>query len=160
MGKQKTNKNFLDYLCIWLSTLFGVGFLPVLGGTSASIVGAIIFFLSRNPLEYSLFTVLVLIISFPLSTRAERIFGEKDSKKIVIDDFAGMLLAFVFIPRKITVVILGFVIFRLFDFFKIYPANRVEELRGGLGVVGDDLVAGIYTNIIIQIFRLALNISS
>lgn len=160
MGKPKADKNFLDYLSIGLATLFGVGFLPLLGGSFASLIGVIFFYFLKDHLKYSLFTILVLTISFPLSTRAEKIFGEKDSKKIVIDDFAGMLLAFLFLPPRTTIIISGFVIFRLCDFLKVYPANRIERLNGGLGVVGDDLVAGIYTSIIIHLFRLIWHISS
>lgn len=158
MGKPKINKNFLnrDLPVLILSTLFGVGYVPALAGTAGSVVGVIFLFFFKSDLSFFVFTLLVLFISFPLSTRSEKIFGEKDCKKIVIDDFAGMLISLIFLPKTTGFVISAFILFRIFDFFKIYPANKIEKLRGGIGIVGDDLVAGVYTSLILQTAKLFL----
>jgi phosphatidylglycerophosphatase A len=160
MGQQKTDKNFLDHITLALATLGGIGFLPALGGTCGSLAGLLVFIVFNNSIFYHLLTLLVLITSFPLSGRAEVLFQEKDSKKIIIDDFLGMLLTFLFIPRSLLFVTLGFILFRAFDFFKVYPANKIERLPGGWGIVGDDLIAGVYANLILQGVNLALKISS
>jgi len=100
------------------------------------------------------------MISFPLSSEAERIFKEKDSPKIVIDDFCGMLLSLLFLPKKSLFIFLAFILFRVFDFLKVPPANYIEKKEGGVGVVGDDLIAGFYTNLLLHSLRFILKISS
>jgi phosphatidylglycerophosphatase A len=95
-----------------------------------------------------------------LSGDAEKILKQKDSKRIVIDDFAGMLITYLFIPYDIRFVVCGFFLFRMFDVLKIPPANKIEKCKGALGVVGDDVVAGVYANIVLQLTRILLNIIS
>lgn len=87
-----------------------------------------------------------------MSGKAERIFSKKDAKYIVIDEISGMLLSLIFIPYyNIKIVLVGFVLFRSLDALKPYPASRIQGLYGSLGVMGDDIIAGLYTNIILQI---------
>ncbi|MCD6583982.1 MAG: phosphatidylglycerophosphatase A [Candidatus Omnitrophica bacterium] len=160
MGKQKTYKNFLRATVILLSTLSGIGYLPILGGTFASLVAVFVSFLFKSNFSFFFFTLIVVFISFPLSSWGERIFEEKDAKEIVIDDFSGMLISLLFLPKKGPFIFLAFLLFRLFDFLKLYPANNLERLEGGYGIVGDDLCAGIYTNIILHVFKFILKISS
>lgn len=164
MGEQKNNKDILTRFVIGLATLFGVGSLPVLQGTAGSVVGAGFIFLfvssSMNPAVFFLLSVIICLASFPVSGRAEKFFRQKDCKKIVIDDFSGMLISFSFLPKTTGYVLAAFLLFRFFDFFKVYPANRLEKVPGGVGVVGDDLCAGIYTCVCLHLFRLAVNIFS
>lgn len=87
------------------------------------------------------------------STRAERELG-KDASPIVIDEFAGMLIAVLFLPKTLTVYAVAFVLFRILDILKPFPAARAESLPGGLGIVMDDVVAGIYANALIRIMLL------
>jgi len=148
-----------DKICLVLATLFGVGFTPLCPGTAACVVAVLVFLLIKSPLYFLFFTLISLVVSFPLSTRAEKIFGQKDCKKIVIDDFSGMLVTFLFIPRDIRFVIAGFFLFRMLDMLKIPPADYMERYRGGRGIVGDDLVAGVYANLVLQAVRAALKIS-
>ena len=70
---------------------------------------------------------------------------------MVIDDFSGMLVTFLFVPFDWRVLWGGFFLFRMFDMLKVFPANWMEKHHGSLGVVGDDLVAGIYANIVLRI---------
>ena len=129
-------------------------------GTAACIVGVGVFLFIKVRLYFFIFTFVSLILSFLLSGRAERLFGEKDCKKIVIDDFSGMLISLLFVPRRIEFIIVAFFLFRAFDMLKVPPADKIEDLQGSRGIVGDDVVAGVYTNIILQVVRLLLKISS
>jgi phosphatidylglycerophosphatase A len=149
-----------DKLCIAITTLFGVGYAPLMGGTLASLVAVGVFTLLKNTLSFYVFTAISLILAFALSGRAEKIFQEKDCKYIVIDDFSGMLISLLFIPYDIKFIICSFLLFRMFDAFKVPPIDKIERLSGAKGVVGDDLVAGIFTLIVLHAARFALNIAS
>jgi len=156
MKRTGLSKNIL----VAITTLFGVGYCPGIPGTAASVVAVLVFILIKSPIYYLIFTLFSIAVAFLLSTPAEKVFGVKDCKKIVIDDFSGMLLSLLFIPKTIELVIPAFFLFRMFDMLKVPPANKIEQFPGAKGIVGDDLVAGIYANLAIQIVRLALKILS
>lgn len=102
------------------------------------------------------FTLSLIILGFLVSGEAERILNIKDAKCIVIDEVCGMLLSLIFIPYNIKTVIIAFILFRILDSLKPYPAARLQNLKGSPGIMADDIVAGLYTNIILQIIlRLA-----
>jgi len=149
-----TKTTLLNKLTIMITTLFGVGYAPLLSGTLASIAAVIIFLLIGSRQYFLIFTGISILLSFLLSGRAEKIFKEKDCKKIVIDDFSGMLLSLLLIPYDIRYVTCAFILFRVFDAFKIPPIDRIERLSGAAGVVGDDLMAGFYSLVALQIVRL------
>ncbi len=153
-------KSLFDKINLSIATLFGVGFTPLCPGTASCLVAVLVFLILGNSIYFFLFTLLSLILSFPASARAEEIFGVKDCKRIVIDDFSGMLITLLFIPKRVEFIISAFFLFRMLDMLKIPPADRMERLKGARGVVGDDLVAGIYANLILQVVRLLLKISS
>jgi phosphatidylglycerophosphatase A len=150
----------VDIIYLLIATLFGVGYTPLCPGTASCVVALIIFLLIANPIYFLIFTIISVIIAFLVSSRAEKIYGVKDCKRIVIDDFSGMLIAFLFIPRQFVWVIAAFFLFRMLDMLKIPPADRVEKFSGAKGIVGDDLVAGIYANLILQVARVLVNIFS
>ncbi len=156
MEKQK---NYKKFIILKLTTLLGLGYIRG-GGTLASLLGVGIFLLIKNNLSFFAFTLLVIILSLSLTTRAEEIIGKKDPKEVVIDDLSGQLLSLLFIPKKIPFIILAFFIFRLFDLLKIPPADILEKKKGSAGIVGDDLIAGLYTNVLLQAVRFILKISS
>ncbi|MDD4955427.1 MAG: phosphatidylglycerophosphatase A [Candidatus Omnitrophica bacterium] len=145
---------YKDKLCVHLCTLFGLGYTPLLGGTLASIVAVVVFLLVKVRIYFLVFTAVSIALSLLLTARAEEIFREKDCKKIIIDDFSGMLLALSFTPYDIRYVVCAFILFRIFDAFKIPPIDRIERLNGAAGVVGDDLMAGFYSLLALQIVRL------
>ena len=141
-----------NFLIKTLSTVFYAGFLPLIPGTIASLIGIAIFYLIRgNFRPMVLLTALIIILGFAISGKAERMFNKKDAKCIVIDEVAGMLLSLMFLPFDIKIVIIAFVLFRLLDILKPYPANRIQELKGSIGIMGDDIVAGLYTNLIMLV---------
>jgi phosphatidylglycerophosphatase A len=85
---------------------------------------------------------------------AEHSFGQKDASRIVIDEFAGYLIAVAFLPKTLLIYAAAFVVFRVIDVLKPFPAARLESVPGGAGVVLDDLVAGVYANVLIRIMLL------
>jgi len=140
-----------------LSTFFYIGYLPFMPGTFASIVGVFLFYLIKdNSVMHILFTLTLIILGFLVAGKAEEIFQRKDARCIVIDEVAGMLLSLTFIQHDLKLVIIAFIIFRILDALKPYPAGPLQNLKGSLGIMSDDIVAGLYTNIILQvILRLA-----
>ena len=137
---------------ILASTFFYVGYLPLIPGTFGSIAGLFLFYLVKNNWPfYLLVTSALITLGFLVSGEAERIFNKKDARYIVIDEVTGMLLSLAFIPYDLRLVIIAFFLFRLLDTLKPFPAGRIEGLKGGAGVMGDDIIAGLYTNIILQV---------
>ncbi len=87
-----------------------------------------------------------------VSGEAERLFNKKDSSQIVIDEMAGMSVTLFIVPWTVTSVVVGFLLFRIMDIVKPFPIRRLEsELSGGWGVVGDDLLAGIYAQVVLRV---------
>lgn len=106
-------------------------------------------------------TVLLLVIGLIsavgtwAASRAEKIVGRKDASIVVVDEVAGQLLTFIFLPQYYIglnpAVLVGFIAFRLFDIVKPYPARKLESLTGGLGIMADDLVAGAYAALLLSV---------
>ena len=148
-----------DILVKAVSTVLGIGYLPLVPGTFGSLAGVGLFFLLAGLPIAAYFLVIAGIIILGLLTcgRMEKLQNRKDPGCIVIDEVAGMLLALSFLPYDFKIIFLAFVFFRLLDTFKPYPAIRLQNRHGAVGVMGDDLVAGIYTNIVLQlIIRITL----
>jgi phosphatidylglycerophosphatase A len=121
-------------------------------GTMGSLGGLVVYFLVRNNDILYGFTILFLfVLGMLFSGEAEKVYKHKDAKMIVIDEACGMLLALFFVPVSIFSAVLGFFIFRVLDILKPPPARRMEKLTGSLGVMFDDVIAAIYTNLILQI---------
>ena len=141
------------FLIKTLTSVFYIGYSKFVPGTLASLAGflAYVFFIKGNAALHLGLTILVTIIGFGLSARAEAIFNKKDARQIVIDDFYGMWVSLLFLPYSFKLSLAGFILFRIMDGLKPYPIYKVERLKGGLGVMGDDLLAGIFVNITLQI---------
>jgi len=99
---------------------------------------------------YICVTLIVTILGFMVSGRMEEILDQKDPGCIVIDEVAGVMIAFFLLPLTPVVIVTAFFLFRAFDMFKIYPVNKFEQLKGSTGVMMDDVIAGLYTNIVMQ----------
>lgn len=149
--------NVRHFIVKILSTFLFVGYLPFMPGTFASVAGIFLFYLVKDSIFiYTLFTLLLIILGFLISGEAEKIFNKKDAKYIVIDEIVGMLLSLIFIPYDIRFVVIAFIFFRILDGLKPYPADRLQGLKGSIGIMGDDIVAGLYTNIILQVLSSAM----
>jgi phosphatidylglycerophosphatase A len=152
----------IDYLALSIATC-GVGYLPLMPGTFGSLLSVGMFLLLTRVAAGTVLVavVLVLILAFTVAgiwagTRTEQLSGRKDPGKVVVDEVAGQFVALfpvTLVTRWSTsAVIVSFILFRFFDIVKPYPANRLQEMNGGAGVMFDDLVAGVYGAAIVSIF--------
>ncbi len=121
-------------------------------GSAASIIGALFYFALREQLViYVLLLGIVTWLGFWVSERMETLVGAKDPSCIVIDEVSGVMIAFFMLPLNLPVVLTAFFLFRAFDMFKIYPVNKFETMPGGIAIMMDDIIAGIYTNLTMQL---------
>ena len=135
-----------------ISTFFYIGYLPFIPGTFGSIAGVFLYYLLKDSISiYTIFSCILIILGFLVSGPAERMLNKKDARCITIDEICGMLLSLIFLPYDIKIVVLAFILFRILDALKPFPLDRLQRLKGGPGIMADDLVAGLYTNIILQI---------
>jgi phosphatidylglycerophosphatase A len=142
----------MPFITKLIASFFYIGYLPRMPGTFASVAGLFIFYLLRDePLGLAAVTVIVLVLGFVFCGKAERLYGKKDPGCIVIDEVAGILIAFMFVPFSLYTALVGFSLFRILDIFKLYPAGPLQNLRGSAGIMLDDITAGLYTNIILQL---------
>ena len=155
-----------DYLALVIST-FGVGYLPLAPGTWGSLVAVGIFLGFAQVVKGNVLVAVVLVsivaVTFAgiwAASRTEALANRKDPSKVVVDEVAGQLISLfpltLFAHWSIVVVIISFILFRFFDIVKPYPARRLEALKGGFGIMCDDLIAGVYaaliTSIIVVVF--------
>ncbi len=136
-----------------ITTFFYVGYLPFIPGTFGSLAGIGVYYLIKDSIvAYILVVSFLAVLGFLSAGQAEKVFNTKDPKYVVIDEVVGMLLSLLFFPLQhdFKVVIMGFFVFRLMDTLKPYPIGLIERLHGGKGIMGDDIMAGIYTNIVLQ----------
>ena len=166
LATPRSARSAKDYLALAIGTC-GVGYLPLAPGTWGSLIGVGVYLSLRwnlfrppsdtDPLAYlssflaAEFVVLVVIILAGIwaGSRAERALQVKDPGKVVIDEVAGQLIALLPVPLVIIGswpiwVIASFLLFRFFDIIKPYPARRLESLESGIGIMADDIVAGMY----------------
>ena len=146
-------KEISDFLIKAVSTVFFIGYLPLVPGTFGSIAGVGLFYLLKGAPQatYFLFILAIIILGLITSGRTEKLLNKKDPGCIVIDEVAGMLIALSFMPYDFKIIFLAFLFFRILDTLKPCPAAWLQNRHGAVGVMGDDLVAGIYTNIVLQV---------
>ena len=156
-----------DRVAYALATGLGAGFTPIAPGTAGALEGVAIY-LAIHALHLgqsaSLFVLAVInVILFALgvwaSNRTCAMTGVKDPRLIVIDEVSGQLISLtplVLLPSfSVKAVVIGFLLFRLFDIYKPYPIRKLERLHGGLGVMADDALAGIYAAMLLWVSHLA-----
>jgi phosphatidylglycerophosphatase A len=143
-----------------IATVFGIGYIGKGGGTVAAVLTCALWYLCYDKLHFSALAGLMIAVSVTavgiLAANNLEIIWGKDSSKIVIDEAAGMCISLLFIPLNVWFFIAALVLFRFFDIVKPLYIRRTEKLKGGLGVMMDDVVSGIYTNIILQIALIGL----
>jgi len=141
-------------LKVLLATGFGIGHAPVAPGTVGSVPGALLSLglATAGGAWASLagFAV-VTAIGFWVSGHAALRFGARDPRPIVVDEIAGQMLSLLLVPPTTATIVLGFFLFRIFDVWKPYPARRLESLPGAWGIMADDLAAGVYANLALQV---------
>ncbi len=150
-------RNDLDRFIRAFVTGGGVGYLPLAPGTWASLatllpVVAVHWLFPLH--ETIVLGSLVALLTFPamvFSTRFSRSEGDPDPSKIVIDEILGQMLCLLFVPVSAVSVGAGFLLFRFFDIFKPFPVRNSEKLPGGIGIVCDDLIAGLYAGLCLKL---------
>jgi phosphatidylglycerophosphatase A len=143
----------LTRLAVFLATAGYSGYFPIAPGTVGSGVGLLLYAVvrwTRSPLVETLLIVGLLAVGVWAGTIAERYFGGIDPGPVVIDEVVGMLITLAFIPVGPAGAIVGFMLFRVLDVIKPFPAARLEKLHGGLGVMADDAMAAVYANLLLR----------
>lgn len=141
-----------DKAALVLATGFGTGFGPIAPGTWGSLPGvALAWALSRAPgWAAAMATAAVAAVGVWAAGRAEERFVEKDPGRVVIDEIAGQMVTLLFLPATAPILIAGFLLFRALDVTKPWPARSLEALPGGSGIMADDLMVGLYGNLILH----------
>jgi phosphatidylglycerophosphatase A len=139
-------------LCV--ATGFFIGNLPFAPGTFGSLIGLpICFLLSRLDILKALICIMVFILfAMGIASAAEKIIKQRDPGQIVIDEIAGLMVTLAGLPFSMKTALAGFIIFRVFDILKPFPIRMLDRsVGGGSGIVLDDVMAGIYGNLIIRL---------
>ncbi|MDB5210775.1 MAG: phosphatidylglycerophosphatase [Sediminibacterium sp.] len=137
----------------WISSCFGIGYLKG-GGTVAAMITCLLWWLVQRDGNFNsamiVVTAAITIIGIWSSTMVEKDWG-KDSGKVVIDEVAGMCISLLFVPITVQWIVIALVLFRFFDIVKLLYIRKAEALPGGWGVMTDDILAGVYSNIVLQL---------
>lgn len=172
--KRKPN-GVVDYVALALTT-FGVGYIPGAPGTYGSMIGVGIYVLAANlfgsfrygaqvsasETQVSIVHALILIVFFSFclvaiwaASRSVELLGNTDASQAVVDEVIGQILVFLFIPFTKSWILIGsaFLLFRLFDIWKPYPIDLLQDLPGGLGICADDIVAGVYAGVCVAVIH-------
>ena len=144
----------MNILYKYIATLGFIGHIPFAPGTFGTLAAFAAYILLK-PSDFLQIIILILII--PIGTicagHTERLLNEKDSGHIVIDEFCGYFSSTLFIPFSIGHAVAAFFLFRVFDILKPFPIRKIETaVSGGKGIMADDIMAAIYTNLILQIW--------
>jgi phosphatidylglycerophosphatase A len=143
-------------LALFFATTCYAGLIPGARGTYASILTTagylLIYRIGYRIVPELHVSVVCLIAALGALAAAEvsRMYGDEDPSVVVIDEVDGQLVAFLFLPVTYFNLLSGFVLFRLFDIWKPFPIRRLERLKNGVGIMADDLLAGVYANVILQ----------
>jgi phosphatidylglycerophosphatase A len=141
-----------------VATGFGSGYSPVAPGTAGSAVGLLLFW-PMTPLAIEAQVIVaaaVFLAGVAAASHLAKRLGIEDPGVVVIDEIVGMWVTLLFLPFTILTAVLGFFAFRAMDVFKPYPARQLEHLHGGWGIMADDLMAGIYANLLVRIAVMVL----
>ena len=136
------------------------GYAPIAPGTAGSALIAVVyyfFFASIGAVDWFVILALAFVVGVYAADRMSREWGP-DPGRVVVDEGVGYLVTVAFLPHGIWSAALGFLVFRILDIWKPFPARQFERLPGGWGIVADDVMAGIYGNLLLRVAFLALGI--
>ena len=147
----------LNKFIVNLCTLFNLGFIKFMPGTFGSLISLPIGYIILKLFGFWIF-ILIITLLLAISYYAIKKYliakKSKDPKEIIIDEFIGQFIALIFIPDTILGLLASFLLFRFFDITKLYPVNKAEKIPGAIGVLADDVVAGLMAACIIVIFNI------
>ncbi len=150
----------MTFLARLISTAFGIGYSPIGPGTMGALATVIIYWFSPEltTLQLVLFCIFITLLGVFTSSITEKEFQKRagnnkvhDPGIIIIDEIAGMLVALIALPKTLPLVIAAFFLFRFFDIVKPFPIKKIEKLPTGWGIMFDDVAAGIFSNIVLQL---------
>jgi phosphatidylglycerophosphatase A len=152
----------IDGLATVVATGLGSGYSPLAPGTAGSAVGLALYWPMRglSPLALLAAIVLVSAVGVAAAARVARRAGQEDPGLVVVDEVAGMWVTLWLLPATPLVALVGFVAFRAMDVFKPWPARDLERLPGGWGIMADDLMAGVYANLLVRVLLVSGLISA
>jgi phosphatidylglycerophosphatase A len=135
-----------------VATAFGAGYSPIAPGTAGSLVGLALFWPLQlaAPWVQLLVTVVAYFAGVAASARLAKRLGRKDPGAAVVDEVVGMWVSLLFLPFAPATAVAAFLLFRALDVFKPYPARQFESLPGGWGIMTDDVMAGVYANLLLR----------
>jgi phosphatidylglycerophosphatase A len=143
----------IDAAAKLVATGLGSGYSPVAPGTAGSLVGLLLFLpLAGRAFSIQLAAVVaVTILGVLAGGRLATTLGAKDPGVVVVDEVAGQWITFLALPMTPVIAVAGFVLFRVMDIVKPWPARALERLPGGLGIMADDVAAGIYAHLLLRL---------
>jgi len=143
---------FVNRIALAISTTLGIGYVPFAPGTFGSAAGLVLWaLLPAPPIAQAAAIVLIFATGSWSGSIAERHFRRTDPGQVVIDEVLGMLITLFLNPVGWMGAALGFLLFRAADIVKPYPANRLERLPGGIGIMADDAMAAVYANVALRV---------
>jgi len=153
----------INYLEKFIGSGFMTGYIPIASGTFGSLAGLIIYLIPGfEKLSILIPAVIVFTIyGIYIGTKFEKQYGE-DPAECTIDEVVGMWITLILVPKKILILIIAFIIWRMMDIIKPSPARQAEKLKGGFGIMMDDIIAGVYSLVLVHLILLIfvrLNIS-
>ncbi len=156
MKNNKNSRNSGHIALTYVATIGFLGYSPYAPGTIGSLFALTVFLMTDLPIYAHLSVIIIgALLGIYASSAAEKILNEKDSKKIIIDEFIGFYVSVFYLPKTFGLAIAAFLLFRFFDILKPLFISKLEKtLSDGLGVMADDILAGIYTNIVLQAWLL------
>ena len=138
----------------FISTVCFIGYSPVAPGTFGTLAAFIFMYFIRPQADLHLILFLLLIpVGIVSSEHEEKFSGKKDPRHVVIDEFAGYIASLLFLPLSPKYMVAAFILFRIFDIVKPPPIRRIERLKSGLGIMADDIMAALFTNAVLQVWR-------
>jgi phosphatidylglycerophosphatase A len=144
-------KDSRPLLFLAIATVFGLGYVPVAPGTVGSAVGLLLWMvLPGSAIVQASVILSLLVLGSIAGNAAEHHFGRTDPRQVIIDEVMGMLITLFLNPVGLKGAFAGFLFFRATDVIKPYPANRLERLPGGVGVMADDFMAAVYANLALR----------
>ncbi|MFN3739283.1 MAG: phosphatidylglycerophosphatase A [Thermodesulfovibrionales bacterium] len=153
MDREGQRSELRSKAAIIISSLFYTGYIPLAPGTFGTVIALVflMIFKIEGFIFYS-FLLFILILGIYVSDKAEQATGEKDSRHIVIDEFAGYMVSMAGVTPQWKNLLIAFLLFRFFDILKPFPIRDIERrLSGGLAIMLDDIIAGLYSNIILRL---------
>lgn len=135
-----------------LGSGFFTGYIPIASGTFGSLAALLIYYIPGFSNRIIILPAIVLFTLYGIyvGTKFEKLYG-KDPAECTIDEVVGMWITLSIVPKSILISLIGFLIWRVLDIIKPFPARQAEKLEGGLGIMLDDVIAGIYSLIILHI---------